>query len=56
MFGPCREVGPNIYFNIITINTSLQCNKLTHNHCEVYYNMIIFMLCQCVMDYSDIEG
>ena len=46
----------NIYYNIIiTINTSVQCNKLTHNHCAVDYNMIIFMLCHCVVDYSDIQ-
>ena len=46
----------NICFNIITtINTSLQCNKLTHNHCEADYNMIIFMLSYCVVDYSDIQ-
>ena len=32
-------------------------SKLTHNHCEVLCNMIIiiFMLCHCVVDYSDIQ-
>ena len=28
---------------------------MTHNHCEVHCNMIILMLCHCVMDYSDIQ-
>ena len=29
-------------------------SKLTHNH-EVHCNMIIFMLCYCVVDYSNIQ-
>ena len=29
--------------------------KLIYKHCEVHCNMIIFMLCHCVVDYSDIQ-
>ena len=31
-------------------------SKLSYNHCEVHCNMIIFMLCHCVVNYNEFEG
>ena len=43
----------NIYY--LCYGSTTGTSKLTHNHCEVHCNMIIFMLCHCVVDYSDIQ-
>ena len=40
--------------NIFPIDPQLA-SKLSHNHSEVHCNVIIFMLCHCVVDYSDIQ-
>ena len=40
--------------NIFPIGPQLA-SKLSHNHCEVRCNVIIVMLCHCVVDYSDIQ-
>ena len=41
--------------NKIFHNGPQMASKLTYNHCEVHCNMINFMLCHCVVDYSDIQ-
>ena len=50
---PCM-IGMLTSKNIFPMGPQLA-SKLTHNHCEVNCNMIIFMLCHCVVDYSDVE-